>query len=230
MAFGPFLFLFILFVLIFVDFRVRFPLICETITLTLEHPNASGVPLGDSLWKLPNRRFHPEYYFTITKPISMAQIGNKLKKGEYNGINNLTADLMLMIENAKKAFPSTHKIHKDAVKMSKLLNQKLAEMSHDEESDGDEESTTNSSTQSATKKIIRPKISASISPAASISGSIGSSNVSSGVIVGNNSPKCKFPNNPLLKKKLLNLQKFLSEYTVKSKLVHIIMRAIEKII
>lgn len=121
-----------------------------------------------------------------------------------------------MIENAKKAFPSTHKIHKDAVKMSKLLNQKLTEMSLEvEESDGDEESTTNSSTQSAKKKI-RPKISASISPAASISGSMGSiSNVSPSVVVGN-SPKCKFPNNPLLKKKLLNLQKFLSEYTVKS--------------
>lgn len=195
---------------------MRFSLICETITLTLDHPNASGAPLGDSLWKLPNRRFHPEYYFTITKPISMAQIGNKLKKGEYNGINNLTADLILMIENAKKAFPSTHKIHKDAVKMSKLLNQKLAEISLDEESDGDEESTTNSSTQSAKKKIIRAKVSASISPAASISGSLGTlSNVSPNVVVGN-SPKCKFPNNPMLKKKLLNLQKFLSEYTVSS--------------
>lgn len=216
--FGSFRFLFILFVRLFGCYSYAFfPRICETITLTLDHPNASGALLGDSLWKLPNRRFHPEYYFTITKPISMAQIGNKLKKGEYNGINNLTADLTLMIENAKKAFPSTHKIHKDAVKMSKLLNQKLAEMSLDEETDGDEESTTNSSTQSAKRKNIRPKISASISPAASISGSMGSlSNVSPSVV--GNSPKCKFPNNPLLKKKLLNLQKFLSEYTVKSKI------------
>lgn len=100
--------------------------------------------------------------------------------------------------------------------MSKLLNQKLAEL--DEESDGDEESTTNSSSQSAKKKIIRPKISASVSPAASISGSMGNlSNVSPSFVVTTNSPKCKFPNNPMLKKKLLNLQKFLSEYTVKLK-------------
>lgn len=184
----------------------------KQITLMLDHPNASGAPLGESLWKLPNRRFHPEYYLTISKPISMAQIRNKLKKGEYNNITDLTADLYLMIDNAKKAFPATHKVHKDAVKMLKLLNQKLVDASLDEESDGDEESTTNSSTNSATKKkIIRPKIPTATSPAASSSASL--SNVSPNIVVGN-SPKCKFPNNPMLKKKLLNLQKFLSEYTV----------------
>lgn len=38
----------------------------------------------------------------------------------------------------------------------------------------------------------------------------------SNVIVSNanNSPKNRFPNNPMLKKKLLGLQKFLSEFTV----------------
>lgn len=174
----------------------------------LDNPNAPGAPLGESLWKLPNRRFHPEYYFTITKPISMAQIRNKLKKGEYMNITDLTADLYLMIDNAKRAFPSTHKVHRDAVKMLKLLNQKLVDVS--EGSDDDEESTTNSSTQSITKKkILKPKVT-STSPATS---SINVSNISP-IINAGNSPKCKFPNNPMLKKKLLNLQKFLSEYTV----------------
>lgn len=42
----------------------------------------------------------------------MAQIRNKLKKGEYINITDLTADLYLMIDNAKKAFPTTHKVHK----------------------------------------------------------------------------------------------------------------------
>lgn len=206
---------FVLFVSLCLVFSCVFfylPPICvnESITLMSDHPNASGAPLGESLWKLPNRRFHPEYYFNITKPISMAQIRNKLKKGEYNNITDLTADLYLMIDNAKKAFPATHKVHKDSVKMLKILNQKLVDASLDEDSDGDEESTTNSSTQSATKKkAIRPKI--ATSPAASSTAS--TSNVSP-IFVAGNSPKCKFPNNPMLKKKLLNLQKFLSEYTV----------------
>lgn len=84
-----------------------------------------GAPLGESLWKLPNRRFHPEYYVQIKKPISMIQIRNKLKKGAYSNVTEMTADLYLMIDNGKKAYPNTHKVHKDALKMQKVLNQKL---------------------------------------------------------------------------------------------------------
>lgn len=139
----------------------------------------------------------------------MAQIRNKLKKGEYTNINELTADLYLMLDNAKKAFPVAHKVHRDAVKMLKLLNQKMADDSDDEDDDSDDEET-NSSSQSAGKRK-RMKTAASVSPVASnISGSNASLNITAG-----SSPKCKFPNNPMLKQKLLNLQKFLSEYTVK---------------
>lgn len=42
----------------------------------------------------------------------MAQIRNKLKKGEYVNITEMTADLYLMLDNAKKALPATHKVHK----------------------------------------------------------------------------------------------------------------------
>lgn len=177
--------------------------------LILDNTNAPGVPLGETLWKLPNRRFHPEYYVAVTRPISMAQIRNKLKKGEYGNMDELTADLYLMLENAKKAFPVAHKVHRDATKMLKVLNQKLADESDDEEEDSDDEET-NSSSQSAGKQR-RMKTASSVSPVASnVSGSNASLNLAAGA-----SPRCKFPNNPMLKKKLLNLQKFLSEYTVK---------------
>lgn len=140
----------------------------------------------------------------------MAQIRNKLKKSEYASITDLTADLYLMIDNAKKAFVATHKVHRDAVKMQKILNQKLADASGDEDSDDDEEeSTTNSSTQSVTKKKQKPKVTSTSPATSSLNISTSSPNLNTG-----NSPKCKFPNNPMLKKKLLNLQKFLSEYTV----------------
>lgn len=180
--------------------------------LISDNPNDPGAPLGESLWKLPNRRFHPEYYITVTKPISMAQIRNKLKKGDYASINQLAKDLNLMLDNAKKAFPATHKMHRDALKMQKLLTLKLVDVESDEEDtdddDDDEETTTNSSTQSTGKKKNKPKVT-STSPAGSLNVSNNSPNINT-----SNSPKCKFPNNPMLKKKLLNLQKFLSEYTV----------------
>lgn len=96
--------------MVFVHFVfVYFTLFVEYIYID---PNALGAPLGEALWKLPNKRFHPEYYNQIKKPISMAQIRNKLKKGIYTHITDMTADLYLMLDNAKKANAPNSKIHK----------------------------------------------------------------------------------------------------------------------
>lgn len=79
--------------------------------ITNTGPNA-GAPLGESFWKLPNKRFNPDYYSTIKKPISMGQIRNKMIKGEYGNITEMTSDLFLMLDNAKKWFPPTNRVHK----------------------------------------------------------------------------------------------------------------------
>lgn len=42
----------------------------------------------------------------------MAQIRNKLKEGEYANITEMTADFYLMLDNARKAFPPHHRVHK----------------------------------------------------------------------------------------------------------------------
>lgn len=57
----------------------------------------------------------------------MSQVRKKLKKGDYTNITDMTGDLYLMLDNAKKAFPVAHKVHKDAIKMQKILNQKLVD-------------------------------------------------------------------------------------------------------
>lgn len=62
----------------------------------------------------------------------MAEVRKKLKKGEYTNITDLTGDLYLMLDNAKKAHAPTHKVHKDAVKMQKILNQKLVDDGDDD--------------------------------------------------------------------------------------------------
>lgn len=87
--------------------------------------------------------------------------------------------------------------------MQKILNQKLVDNSVDEESDGEEESSGLSG-----KKKGRPKIAGTPTVTATISTTVSPAAASS------ISPKAKIPNNPMLKKKLLNLQKFLTEYTV----------------
>lgn len=90
----------------------------------------------------------------------------------------------------------------DAMKMQKLLNQKLVDNSVDEESDDDDASVTSGSRKKKKMIVTTPMpvivATTSVSPGAA----------------SNISPKAKIPQNPLLKKKLLNLQRFLAEYTV----------------
>uniref|UniRef100_A0A182MT35 Polybromo-1 n=1 Tax=Anopheles culicifacies TaxID=139723 RepID=A0A182MT35_9DIPT len=173
-------------------------------TANTNDPTALGAPLGESLWKLPNKRFHPEYYNLIKKPISMAQIRNKLKKGIYTHITDMTADLYLMLDNAKKANPSNSKIHKDALKMQKILNHKLIDSGDLEESDEEEdEEDTDSSQPTSSRKKGRVARDAK---------SIGSPSHSS----SNNAlaPKSnRLVPTVSLKKKLLSLHEFLVDFT-----------------
>ncbi|CAD6994057.1 unnamed protein product [Ceratitis capitata] len=178
-----------------------------------EHPGATGPPLGTSLWKLPVRRFHPEYFELIKRPISMSQINTKLKKGDYANISDLTADLCLMLDNAKKAFPPTHRTHRDAVKMLKIMNMKLVEeslepetsdMEDDGDIDGDLEDTMNNSGAPREKKKGRPRIN---------SNSTSVSNTPT-----SNSPKSsRIPINAAIKKKILSIQKYLVDFTISNR-------------
>lgn len=166
----------------------------------------TGAPIGESLWKLPNRRFHPEYYEQIKKPISMTQIRNKLKKGVYTNITEMTADLYQMIDNAKKAYASTHKVHKDAAKMQKVLSQKLLDVGNEQE-DTDDDSASVLSDVPVTpmpKKKGRPRVNAAPAAAASTPGTAAKASGGGRVgIVGGV--------NPGIKKKMLNLAKYLNE-------------------
>ncbi|XP_067618528.1 protein polybromo-1 [Eurosta solidaginis] len=177
-----------------------------------EHPGATGPPLGTSLWKLPVRRFHPEYYELIKRPISMSQIHTKLKKGDYANISDLTADLCLMLDNAKKAFPSTHRSHKDAVKMLKIMNAKLVEESlepetSDMEEEGEGECDVEDTLVASTipRKKGRPRIN-----------STNNTNIPN--TPNNNSPKAsRIPINATIKRKILSIQKYLVEYSINNR-------------
>ncbi|XP_034113780.1 protein polybromo-1 [Drosophila albomicans] len=173
---------------------------------TSEHPGVTGPPLGNSLWKLPVRRFHPEYFELIKRPISLSQIHTKLKKGDYANISDLTGDLYLMLDNAKKAFSVTHRTHKDALKMLKLMNAKLVEETLEETSDLDEEEGDEvfaANVQPEKRKPGRPRVNSTSNPS--------TANTSNASI----SPKSnRIPINAAIKKKILSIQKYLVDYTV----------------
>lgn len=145
----------------------------------------------------------------------MSQIRKKLKLGNYTNITDMTGDLYLMLDNARKAFPPAHKVYKDAAKMLKILNQKLVDVAVDQDDseteDGDASlaslasalSNSSPGTPIPKPKKGRPRLLANtVTP------------LHGGAMSTPGSMKPRLNNTFSLKKKLLSLQKYLSDYQV----------------
>ncbi|XP_054286185.1 protein polybromo-1-like isoform X2 [Macrosteles quadrilineatus] len=108
--------------------------------------NAQGQELSEPFWKLPSKRYYPDYYKEIKNPLSLMQIGKKLKRGDYGTVSEVAGDMNIMFENAKKYNRADSRLYKDAVKLQKLMQakvQELLELDHqysdsEDDSGGDE--------------------------------------------------------------------------------------------
>ena len=58
--------------------------------------------LADPFQRLPSKRTYPEYYVTIRRPISLAEIKARLAKHEYAAWADFRHDLETMCNNAKR--------------------------------------------------------------------------------------------------------------------------------
>lgn len=75
-------------------------------------PNTQGIRMSEFFWKLPSKRFYPDYYKMIKNPISLLQIRSKIKKGEYGTVSEVAGDMNIMFENAKKYNVHTSRLYK----------------------------------------------------------------------------------------------------------------------
>lgn len=97
-----------------------------------------GVRMSADFWKLPSKRFYPDYYKMIKNPISLLQIRTKIKvrillydnykaimlktnalsntmilqRGEYGTVSEVAGDMNIMFENAKKYNVHTSRLYK----------------------------------------------------------------------------------------------------------------------
>ncbi|XP_060077501.1 protein polybromo-1-like isoform X5 [Ylistrum balloti] len=81
----------------------------------------SGTPLCEPFLKLPSKRFYPDYYEEIKKPMSLSNVRKKLKYKQYRSLDKLTADINLVFENAKQYNADESKIYQDAVTLQQVM-------------------------------------------------------------------------------------------------------------
>ncbi|XP_013138008.1 PREDICTED: protein polybromo-1 [Papilio polytes] len=162
------------------------------------HLGSNGTPMAEPFWKLPSRREYPDYYKEIKNPMSLNQIKNKIRRGGYGTVSEVAGDMNIMFENAKQYNVPSSRLYKDAVKLQRLMQQRVQELLDIvQSSSSDDESLSsvkNTQTQISTP---RPRGRPRINPLPSSTQS---------------TPSLPKPNMPL-KKKLHYISKHLLEFT-----------------
>ncbi|XP_028164939.1 protein polybromo-1 [Ostrinia furnacalis] len=92
------------------------------------HLGSNGTPMAEPFWKLPSRRAYPDYYKEIKNPVSLNQIKNKIRRGSYGTLSEVAGDMNIMFENAKQYNVPTSRLYKDAVKLQRLMQQRVQEL------------------------------------------------------------------------------------------------------
>ncbi|XP_077277344.1 protein polybromo-1-like isoform X1 [Temnothorax americanus] len=73
--------------------------------------------------------------------ISLLQIRTKIKKGKYGTVSEVAGDMNIMFKNAKKYNMHTSRLYKCAVKLQKIMQEKVQELlEFDQDFDSDSES------------------------------------------------------------------------------------------
>ncbi|XP_028681002.1 LOW QUALITY PROTEIN: protein polybromo-1 [Erpetoichthys calabaricus] len=119
--------------------------------------NSQGQLIAEPFLQLPSKKEYPDYYQQIKHPISLQQIRNKMKNNEYENMEQIESDLMLMFENAKRYNVPNSAIYKRVMKLLHLMQLKKKELlRRDEAEDGDSMlSSATSDAGSAKRKSIK---------------------------------------------------------------------------
>ncbi|XP_059161313.1 protein polybromo-1-like isoform X4 [Physella acuta] len=92
------------------------------------YTDSNGETLSDPFIKLPSKKFYPDYYKEIKKPMSLQKIRYKIEMNMYETVLDLAHDFNLMFENAKKYNQDESQIHKFAVKLKRVMIEKCKEL------------------------------------------------------------------------------------------------------
>lgn len=78
--------------------------------------------LCDSFIRAPKRRQEPSYYEIVTNPIDLLRVQQKLKTDSYEEVDELTADIELLVNNAKAFYKPESDEYEDACTLWDVFN------------------------------------------------------------------------------------------------------------
>lgn len=81
------------------------------------HKSEDGRLLCEAFIRVPKRRTAADYYDVVSTPIDLLKIQQKVKTDSYDYVDQLSADVLLMINNAK----AYYKVLNFASKLFKVL-------------------------------------------------------------------------------------------------------------
>ncbi|KAK7457993.1 hypothetical protein BaRGS_00039138 [Batillaria attramentaria] len=96
-----------------------------------DYRTPAGDVLSQPFLKLPSKKFYPDYYKEIKKPMSLYNVRKKIKYNQYQTLRECASDLNLIFENARKYNQDESMIYKDACVLQKVLLDKKRELDKD---------------------------------------------------------------------------------------------------
>lgn len=89
--------------------------------------------LSSIFMKLPSKNDYRDYYEVIKKPLDMQRIQSKLQSNQYENLDELLSDFVLVFDNACKYNEPDSQIYKDALTLQRIVLQTKLELSETEE-------------------------------------------------------------------------------------------------
>ncbi|XP_078341273.1 protein polybromo-1-like isoform X10 [Crassostrea virginica] len=89
---------------------------------------SSGKTISEPFVKLPSKRFYPDYYEEIVKPMSLSNVRKKIKFNQYRSLEEVAADLNLVFDNARQYNADDSLLYQHAVILQKVMTDKKREL------------------------------------------------------------------------------------------------------
>lgn len=94
----------------------------------VEDANIPGRVHSELFYEVPSRKFYPDYYALIKKPIALDGIRRRINGTSYTGLDDLKKDLEQMYQNARTYNEPGSTVYEDANVMEAVMEKRMQEL------------------------------------------------------------------------------------------------------